>query len=144
MKRAKRWLKTILHNTAAKILFHFTMIRPSVVYGDSRTGRSLRFNALYFPIQSVKYISEIYLNDIKNNEGRKSKEYGIYLDKDGFLFLPLRIYLPERGSLNIIPVDYFVEATMKIIERSDSSGIFHLTNNSPTYLENIKYIMNSS
>jgi hypothetical protein len=115
----------------------YTFIRPSVVYGDSNTGRSLRFNALYFPIQSVKYISGIYLNDIKNNEGRKAKELGIYLDKDGFLFLPLKIYLPERGSLNIIPVDYFVEAAMKIIGKATSDGIFHLTNNSPTYLENV-------
>ena len=26
----------------------YTLIRPSIVYGDSRTGRSTRFNALYF------------------------------------------------------------------------------------------------
>lgn len=115
----------------------FTIIRPSVVYGNSQTGRSLRFNALYYPIQSAKYISEIYLNDIVNNEGRRSKEYGIHIDKDGFLYLPLKIYLPERGSLNIIPVDYFVDASMKIIGKATSEGIFHLTNNSPAYLENI-------
>ena len=50
----------------------FTIIRPSIVYGDSHTGRSLRFNALYFPLQSVKYIKEIYLNDIINHGGKKS------------------------------------------------------------------------
>lgn len=115
----------------------FTIIRPSVVYGDSRTGRSLRFNALYFPIQSVTYLKEVYLNDILNNGGTKSKEAGIYIDNDGYLFLPLKIILPKKGSLNIIPVDYFVSATMKIIENPIPGGIFHLTNNSSTSLETI-------
>jgi len=115
----------------------FTIIRPSVVYGDSRTGRSLRFNALYFPIQSVKYISEIYRNDIKNNDGKKSKQFGIFIDEEGYLFLPLRIFLPKEGALNIIPVDYFVNATMKIIANASAGGIYHLTNNSHTKLEKI-------
>jgi nucleoside-diphosphate-sugar epimerase len=115
----------------------YTIIRPSVVYGDSKTGRSLKFNALYFPIQSVKYLKEIYLNDIMTNQGRKSKELGIYIDEEGYLFMPLKIMLPERGSLNIIPVDYFTEATMRIIYRPYSGGIFNLTNSSPTRLEMI-------
>jgi nucleoside-diphosphate-sugar epimerase len=115
----------------------YTIIRPSVVYGDSRTGRSLKFNALYFPIQSARYLQEIYLNDILNGDGKKSRELGIHVDADGYLFMPLKICLPQRGSLNIIPVDYFVQATMKIIDRPNPGGIFHLTNNSPTYLDSV-------
>lgn len=115
----------------------FTIIRPSIVYGDSRTGRSLRFNALYFPLQSVKYIKEIYLNDIINHGGKKSGQFGIFIDDEGYLFLPLRIYLPKEGALNLIPVDYFVNATMKIIDNATSGGIYHLTNNSPAKLEMI-------
>ena len=98
----------------------FTIIRPSIVYGDSHTGRSLRFNALYFPLQSVKYIKEIYLNDIINHGGKKSGQLGIFIDDEGYLFLPLRIYLPKEGALNLIPVDYFVNATMKIIDNASS------------------------
>lgn len=115
----------------------FTIIRPSIVYGDSHTGRSLRFNALYFPLQSVKYIKEIYLNDILNHGGKKSGQLGIFIDDEGYLFLPLRIYLPKEGALNLIPVDYFVNATMKILDNATSGGIYHLTNNSPTKLEMI-------
>ncbi len=115
----------------------FTIIRPSIVYGDSRTGRSLRFIALYFPIQSVTYIRDIYLNDIKNNNGKKSEKFGIYLDEEDYLFLPLRIYLPKAGALNIIPVDYFVNATVRIITNATPGGIYHLTNNFHTKLEDI-------
>ena len=136
-EESKALAENIIAEFCTKNSIPYTLIRPSVVYGDSHSGRSLRFNALYFPIQSVNYIREIYLNDIKNNDGKKSKQSGIFLDEEGYLFLPLRIFLPKEGALNIIPVDYFVNATMKIIARASPGGIYHLTNNSHTKLESI-------
>lgn len=136
-EESKALAENIIASFCNKKSIPFTIIRPSVVYGDSGTGRSLRFNALYFPIQSVKYISEIYLNDIRNNGGDKSKKSGIFLDEEGYLHLPLRIFLPREGALNIIPIDYFVNATYKIIANASTGGIYHLTNNSHTKLETI-------
>lgn len=107
-----------------------TIIRPSIVFGDSRTGRSLKFNALYFPLKTVHYIRDIYLNDIRNNGGEKAQKSGIFVDGEGYLHLPLRVYLPQKGSINLIPVDYFVAATLKIIASDSPGGIFHLTSNS--------------
>ena len=92
---------------------------------------------MYFPVRSAQTIRDIYLNDILNNGGLKAAKNGIFIDKEGYLFLPLRIYLPKEGALNLIPVDYFVNATMKIIANASSGGIYHLTNNSPTKLEMI-------
>jgi nucleoside-diphosphate-sugar epimerase len=136
-EESKALAEKIISSYCIKHSIPYTIIRPSVVYGDSHTGRSLKFNALYFPIQSARYLQDIYLNDILNGDGKKSKELGIHIDEEGNLFMPLKICLPQRGSLNIIPVDYFVEATIKIIERATSGGIFHLTNSSPTFLDTI-------
>lgn len=136
-EESKALAENIIAEFCTKNNIPYTLIRPSVVYGDSHSGRSLRFNALYFPIQSVKYISEIYLNDIRNNGGDKSKKSGIFLDEEGYLHLPLRIFLPREGALNIIPIDYFVNATYKIIANASTGGIYHLTNNSHTKLETI-------
>lgn len=135
-EESKALAENLINDHCFKNKIHLSIIRPSVVYGDSRTGRSLRFNALYFPIQSVKYISEIYRNDILNNNGKKAKELGIYLDEEGYLVLPMKIRLPARGWLNIIPVDYFVDATMKIIGKS-AEGIFNLTSNQKVHLDEI-------
>jgi len=134
-EESKAFAENIIGTFCENNSIPFTIIRPSVVYGDSRTGRSLKFNALYFPIQSVKYIKDIYTNDIINHGGKKSSKLGIFIDDEGYLFLPLRIYLPKKGSLNLIPVDYFVNATMKIIDNATSGGIYHLTNNSPSKME---------
>jgi dTDP-4-dehydrorhamnose reductase len=136
-EESKARAESIISTFCEKNEIPYTIIRPSIVYGDSHTGRSLKFNALYFPIQSIKYIKEIYLNDIKNHDGKKSNQNGIFIDKEGFLCLPLRIYLPKEGALNLIPIDYFVNATMKIIAKATSGGIYHLTNNSHTKLETI-------
>ena len=57
----------------------YTIIRPSIVYGDSLTGRSLRFNALYYPVRSLQHLRDIYLDDIRNHNGKKSAECGIHL-----------------------------------------------------------------
>jgi nucleoside-diphosphate-sugar epimerase len=114
-----------------------SIIRPSIVYGDSQTGRSLKFNALYFPIRSALTIRDIYLNDLNNNGGKKAAKNGIYVDSEGYLFLPLKIYLPAEGDINIIPVDYFVNATIEIIENCPEGGIFHLTNSSKTTMKTV-------
>ena len=116
---------------------NLSIIRPSIVYGDSQTGRSLKFNALYFPIRSAQTIRDIYLNDLNNNGGIKAVKNGIYIDNEGYLYLPLKIYLPEEGDINIIPVDYFVKATIGIIENCQEGGIFHLTNSSQTTMKTV-------
>ena len=115
----------------------YSIIRPTVVYGDSRTGRSLKFNALYYPIRSLMAIRDIYLNDIKNNNGKKSELHGIKMDNDGYLYLPLKIILPKSGALNLIPVNYFVDATLRVIENPTSGGIYHLSSQTPVKLDEI-------
>ena len=134
-EESKAAAENIISGFCQKNSINLSIIRPSIVYGDSQNGRSLKFNALYFPIRSAYSIRDLYLNDLNNNGGIKAAKNGIYIDEDGYLFLPLKIYLPREGDLNIIPVDYFVNATVKIIENCSGSGIYHLTNNSPTTMK---------
>jgi len=127
-EESKAAAENIISRFCDKNNIPLSIIRPSIVYGDSQTGRSLKFNALYFPVRSAQSIRDIYLNDILNNGGFKAAKNGIFIDKEGYLFLPLKIYLPHEGDINIIPVDYFVNTTIKIIENCSGNGIYHLTN----------------
>ena len=134
-EESKAAAENIIAGFCRKNSIILSIIRPSIVYGDSKNGRSLKFNALYFPIRSAHSIRDIYLNDLDNNHGIKAAKNGVYIDKEGYLFLPLKIYLPLEGDLNIIPVDYFVNATIRIIENCSESGIYHLTNSFPTTMK---------
>jgi nucleoside-diphosphate-sugar epimerase len=136
-EESKATAENIISDFCQQNSINLSIIRPSIVYGDSQNGRSLKFNALYFPIRSAQSIRDIYLNDINNNGGIKAAKNGVYIDKEGYLFLPLKIYLPREGDLNIIPVDYFVNATIKIIENCSHSGIYHLTNSFPSTMKTV-------
>ncbi len=113
----------------------YTIIRPSIVFGDSISGRSVRFNALYIPVRSLQVIRDIYLTDIKKNNGMKAAECGIFLTKEGILHLPLKIFIPCEGSINLIPVDYFTAIVLKILEKPENRTIYHITGKNPPNLE---------
>ena len=115
----------------------YTIIRPSIVYGDSVTGRSLRFNALYYPVRSLQLIRDIYLADIKSNKGKKSSECGIHIDKNGILYLPVRIFIPNEGKINLIPINFFSVALFSIIEKPSNGTYYHLTSNDPQTMANL-------
>jgi len=115
----------------------FTIIRPSIVYGDSRSGRANCFNALYNHVKSLYYIKEIYLKDIHEQGGRKSREHGIYLDDSGILHLPLKIAVADRGTINLIPIDYFVSASLSILANAQPGTFYHITSAHPKTLEDL-------
>ena len=112
----------------------YTIIRPAIVYGDSVSGRSLKFNALYSPLKSMQLIKDIYLHDVQKNGGCKSAKYGIFIDADDYLHLPLRIFLPSKGLINLIPVDYFTAAAMAIFGNPSTGKIYHISSSHPRQL----------
>ena len=111
--------------------------RPSIVYGDSRSGRTLRFNAVYFPVKAAVFIRDIYRADIRERDGRKAAELGIRMKEDGRLFMPLRIEAGGEGGLNLVPVDHCVDALMAVMEDGLDGGIYHIANPRPTRVEAI-------
>jgi nucleoside-diphosphate-sugar epimerase len=121
----------------------FTIIRPSIVYGDSRSGRASRFNALYNYVKWLYCIRKIYLEDIEKHGGEKSRECGIYLDSEGILNIPLRMVLPQRRNINLIPIDYFVAATLSIMGDPEDRMIYNVTSDAPKTVEEIVWYCES-
>jgi len=111
--------------------------RPSIVYGDSASGRTLRFSAVYYPVKTALYFKKIFLRDIMENGGTQAKEMGVHMDGNGTMHLPIRIEKKDEGGVNVVPVDYFVEASMAIMEESLDGGIFHIVNDRLTKLDDL-------
>ncbi len=130
-EESKAYAENIVSQRCREGEIPFTIIRPSIVYGNSISGRSLKFNALYYPVRFLQHIKKIYLNDIKNNNGVKSTENGIYINDKGMLHLPIRIFIPNEGKINLIPVDYFTDTILSIIEKPGTETFYHITSNKP-------------
>jgi thioester reductase-like protein len=75
-----------------------TIVRPSIVVGDSRTGRTFNFNVIYFPLKLM------YHGLLPVMPGRRST------------------------TLDIVPVDYVCDATIALGRDPAAIGrTFHLT-----------------
>jgi nucleoside-diphosphate-sugar epimerase len=106
--------------------------RPSIVCGDSITGRTLLFNALYYPIRAVLFFRNLFENDIKEKGGKKAGKIGVKMDGHGCIYLPIRIEAEEKGGINLIPIDYLVEAFLEIMDTCHEGGLFHIVNHKLT------------
>lgn len=105
-----------------------TVHRPSIVYGNSVTGRTFLFNALYYPLRTLHFFSKLYGRDILEQDGAKARAMGVAMDPDGTLHLPLRVAGSESLGINLIPVDHFVRAFMAIRAHGIQGGVFHIVN----------------
>lgn len=112
-----------------------TIYRPSIVYGDSTTGRSLRFNALYYPVRIMVFLRDTFRRDLETSGGSRARRLGIGIDESGETVIPLTI--PHRGGwMNLIPVDHLVRTVLRIMG-SGETGVFHIVNRRENTLEEL-------
>lgn len=111
--------------------------RPSIVYGDSRTGRSLSFNALYHPVRTVDFLRKVYEKDILKKGGTKAASIGIRMIRDGVIHFPLRVEVGGNGGINLIPIDFFVEAFHALMAEARDGDFFHIVSEAPTPITDI-------
>jgi len=121
----------------ARAGIRLSIYRPSVVYGNSETGRSLLFNALYYPVRTTLFLKNLYETDIRECEGRKAAEMGVRLDGNGWMVMPIRITVHNGAGINIVPIDFFVRAFGAIREGAGDGGVFHIVNSRLTRVEDI-------
>ncbi|MFO7867529.1 MAG: SDR family oxidoreductase [Candidatus Aminicenantes bacterium] len=136
-EESKAAAENYLESRCCEENIRLTIIRPSIVYGDSRTGRTLRFNALYYPVKAALFLKKIYREDILKHGGKKAAAAGVKIKSNGAVQLPLRIAVNDNGGVNLIPIDFLVNAFFAVTENPDSEGIFHIVNSRLTQIKDI-------
>ena len=127
-EETKHIAERLAKNTCDEEGIRLNIYRPSIVYGNSRNGRTFRFNAIYYPLRTMFMLKEVYERDIRENGGDRARAMGIFIDEKGRLHLPIRLETLPYGGINLIPVDFFVEAFISIMEEAVEGGIFHIVN----------------
>lgn len=95
-----------------------SVYRPSIVIGDSRSGRVTHFHGVYAFIRALW----------ASLERLRRRTPG-----SGFVHLPLRLPGAEGQTLNFVPIDYVVNGMIEISQRADNAGgTYHLANPIPT------------
>ncbi len=95
-----------------------SVYRPSIVIGDSKSGRVTHFHGVYAFIRALWAALERL---------RRRMPHG------AFVHLPLRVLGAESQTLNFVPIDYVVDGMVEISSRPGSiGGTYHLANPVPT------------
>jgi nucleoside-diphosphate-sugar epimerase len=127
-EETKYYGERILNGKCKNQGIRLNVYRPSIVYGSSQDGRSLRFNALYYPLRTILFLKNLFMTDIKEEGGKKAAQMGVKMGKDGSLHLPIRLEAGNGSGINLIPVDFFVKAFMEIMDIGLEGGVFHIVN----------------
>jgi len=107
-----------------------TIYRPSVIVGDSKTGKSLSFTGIYNIAKIFQLIKRILKHKI-NLKAENLKKAGIYFENDNYFF-PLKFPYSKNSTINVVPIDYVVDTIFKLADNPASIGqTFHVTNPNP-------------
>jgi nucleoside-diphosphate-sugar epimerase len=95
-----------------------SVYRPSIVIGDSKSGRVTHFHGVYAFIRALWAALERLRRRMPHS---------------GSVRLPLRVLGVENQTLNFVPIDYVADGMISISRRPDSvGGTYHLANPAPT------------
>lgn len=114
----------------------FAIFRPSVIIGDTQTGKALTLQGYYTFLRVLWIMKKRIVAGIRK-EASRYQDAGITYDADtGILHLPVRLSCRPNATINIVPVDDIVRNMLTIAEQEVSAGkIFHLTNAHPPTTE---------
>lgn len=89
-----------------------TLLRPSIIVGDSKTGYTSTFHGFYAPLQIASQLTKL--------PGGEQLRGGPFRQQLG---------LRTTDSKNIVPVDWVAKAIVRIAtDKNLHGGIYHLTN----------------
>ena len=115
-----------------------TIYRPSVIVGDTKSGKTLSFTGFYNIAKIFNLIRKLMVRNIKQ-QPEKMKEAGIFLDGDT-LVLPLKFPCKMGSTVNIVPIDYVVDTIIKLSATPKSIGqLYHITNPHPPKIVELMY-----
>ena len=101
----------------------YTIYRPGIIVGDSKTGATCKFDNLYLFVK--------VLFNIKNSFDKHKSE-----DLNN---LTIRVPGDPDALINLVTIDYVADAIVAILETRESiGGIYHITNPNPPRLSELR------
>lgn len=101
----------------------YTVYRPSIIVGDSRTGATCRFDSLY--------IFARVLFNIRNGFNNHASE--------GLNNITVRVPGIPEALINLVPIDYVADSIVAILKEKETiNKIFHITNPNPPKLSELR------
>ncbi len=115
----------LVHDFCVKHGIGHTILRPSVVVGDSDRGRTFRFNGFYYPLNAL-----FRLRNLFRDRNERARSLGIVFD-NGSVMMPIRIECSEDAGINLVPVDFVARVAATVAARTGKGEIYHVAAREP-------------
>jgi thioester reductase-like protein len=104
----------------------YTIYRPSIIVGDSKTGATCKFDNLYIFMKVLCNIQKSFINH----------------ESEGLNDITVRVPGIPDALINLVPVDYVADAIVVILKAKESvNKIFHITNPYPPELDELRDLL---
>lgn len=94
----------------------FSIYRIGIVIGDSQSGVTNGFDGYYGFFSGLHDIANVY-----------RKKFNL----EGEVDIPINLICSKTSTLNLVPIDWLVDALQKLINKGGSGKIFHVVNPEP-------------
>ncbi|GJQ60219.1 MAG: 3-beta hydroxysteroid dehydrogenase [Candidatus Scalindua sp.] len=104
----------------------FTIYRPGIIVGDSRSGATGKFNNLYL-FAKILFTMKNFFTHHENEDGDD---------------VTIRVPGDPDAAINLVPIDYVADAIVAILKSKESvDKIFHITNPNPPKLSELRDLL---
>ena len=104
----------------------YTIYRPGIIVGDSKTGATCKFDNLYIFMKVLCNIQKSFINH----------------ESEGLNDITVRVPGIPDALINLVPVDYVADAIVVILKAKESiNKIFHITNPYPPELDDLRDLL---
>lgn len=117
----------------------YTIYRPSIIVGDSRTGFTCKFDNIY---TFAKALSNIRNGHLCQERSRRYARDGTLSGEALESTAPLRLPGDPNAFVNLVPVDYVADAITEILCKRETVGkIFHIVNPNPPTIGELRDLL---
>lgn len=106
----------------------YTIFRPSVIVGDSKYGSIASFEGYYGFFKYIVMLRDRALDQAQNKS--KNNHLG-QLVNNGIVSLPLTIRCSFSSTINLVPIDWIVDAIQYFLKKRATNVVYHLVNERP-------------
>ena len=127
-----------IHRYASTHSLNYTIYRPSIIIGDSKTNYTMNFDSIYLFSRTLFLLKRRFKSKAKNSELTMSPPLEkLSLDKlNGNVHMPIRIPANPDATLNLVPIDYVTCAIVSIfLDKVRVNKTFHIVNPYPPKLK---------
>jgi len=118
-EKSKCFAEKKLHRYSQDKGLNLTVYRPSIIVGDSSTGRTVLFNGMYLFVRFLQVAMQSFEET----------------DSQGRVKVPIRLAGNPDVTKNFVHIDYVVEMMKTIFMRPEAHGkTYHITHDTPPTL----------